>query len=70
VAAGYRISGRRAAQNAITGAIVDRLTYKAVLVDMTGDSYRYRETLKTYGKGIPDGISPVPMQAAQAEATV
>ena len=54
---------------AITGAIVDRLTYKAVLVDMTGDSYRYRETLKTYGKGIPDGIAPVPMQAAPAEVT-
>lgn len=31
---------------AITSAIVDRLTYKAILVDMIGESYRYRETLK------------------------
>lgn len=31
---------------AITSAIVDRLTYKAILVDMEGDSYRYRETLR------------------------
>ncbi len=31
---------------AITSALVDRLTYKAILVDMEGDSYRYRETLK------------------------
>lgn len=34
---------------AITSAIVDRLTYKAILVDMEGDSYRLRETLKTNG---------------------
>ena len=31
---------------AITSALVDRLTYKAILVDMEGDSYRYRETLR------------------------
>lgn len=31
---------------AITSAMVDRLTYKAILIDMEGDSYRYRETLK------------------------
>ena len=34
---------------AITSAIVDRLTYKAILVDMEGDSYRLRETLKENG---------------------
>ena len=40
---------------AITGALVDRLTYKAILVDMEGESYRYRETLRnleTTGKYI------------------
>ena len=35
---------------AITSAIVDRLTYKAILVDMEGDSYRLRETLKENGE--------------------
>ena len=34
---------------AITSALVDRLTYKAILVDMEGDSYRLRETLKNNG---------------------
>ena len=34
---------------AITSALVDRLTYKAILVDMEGDSYRLRETLRTNG---------------------
>lgn len=34
---------------AITSAIVDRLTYKAILIDMEGDSYRYRETLRQNG---------------------
>ncbi len=34
---------------AITSALVDRLTYKAILVDMEGDSYRYRETLRNCG---------------------
>ena len=34
---------------AITSAIVDRLTYKAYLIDMEGDSYRLRETLKSNG---------------------
>lgn len=34
---------------AITSAIVDRLTYKAILVDMKGDSYRLRETLRENG---------------------
>lgn len=33
----------------ITSAIVDRLTYKAYLIDMEGDSYRLRETLKSEG---------------------
>ena len=32
---------------AITSAIVDRLTYKAILFDMEGESYRFRETLRT-----------------------
>ena len=35
---------------AITSAIVDRLTYKAILIDMEGDSYRLRETLKENGE--------------------
>ncbi len=35
---------------AITSAIVDRLTYKAILIDMEGDSYRLRETLRTNGE--------------------
>ncbi len=34
---------------AITGAMVDRLTYGATLIDMTGDSYRLRETLRVNG---------------------
>ena len=34
---------------AITSAIVDRLTYKAYLIDMEGDSYRLRETLRSNG---------------------
>ena len=34
---------------AITSAIVDRLTYKAYLIDMEGDSYRLRETLRRNG---------------------
>ncbi len=34
---------------AITSALVDRLTYKAILVDMEGESYRYRETLRNSG---------------------
>lgn len=33
----------------ITSAIVDRLTYKAYLIDMEGDSYRLRETLRNNG---------------------
>lgn len=35
---------------AITSAIVDRLTYKAILIDMEGDSYRLRETLRNNGE--------------------
>jgi len=35
---------------AITSAIVDRLTYQAILIDMEGDSYRLRETLRNNGK--------------------
>ena len=34
---------------AITSAIVDRLTYKAYLIDMEGDFYRLRETLRSNG---------------------
>lgn len=34
---------------AITGAMADRLTSGAYLVDMTGDSYRLRETLRING---------------------
>lgn len=34
---------------AITGAMVDRLTFGAMLIDMTGDSYRLRETLRVNG---------------------
>ena len=34
---------------AITSAIVDRLTYKAYPIDMEGDSYRLRETLRNNG---------------------
>ena len=34
---------------AITGAMVDRLTFGAFLIDMQGDSYRLRETLKING---------------------
>ena len=30
----------------ITAAMVDRLTYKAILIDMTGESYRYRATAR------------------------
>ena len=31
----------------MTSAMAGRLTYKAVLVDMAGDSYRLRETLRS-----------------------
>lgn len=31
---------------ALTTALVDRLAYRAILVDMTGESYRYHETAK------------------------
>ncbi len=40
---------------AITSAIVDRLSYKAILVDMMGESYRYWETLRSGGL-LPDGF--------------
>lgn len=33
----------------VTSAMVDRLTYKAILVDMEGDSYRLRETMRENG---------------------
>jgi hypothetical protein len=29
--------------------MIDRLTYKAILVNMEGDSYRLRETLRESG---------------------
>lgn len=38
-----------AQKNAKSSAIVDRLTYKAYLIDMEGDSYRLRETLRSNG---------------------
>ena len=31
----------------MTSVMVDRLTYKAILVDMVSDSYKLRETLKS-----------------------
>lgn len=34
---------------AITSAMVDRLTFRALLIDMEGDSYRLRETLRLNG---------------------
>lgn len=34
---------------AATAALVDRLTYGAMLIDMTGDSYRLRETMRVNG---------------------
>lgn len=34
----------------ITSAMVDRLTHKAHIIDMTGDSYRLRETFEESGK--------------------
>lgn len=34
---------------AITGAMVDRLTFGAILVDMQGESYRLKETLRVNG---------------------
>ena len=37
---------------AITSAMVDRLTYKAILIDMEGESYRYRETLRENGSAL------------------
>jgi DNA replication protein DnaC len=33
----------------VTSAMVDRLTYKSILVNMEGDSYRLRETLRENG---------------------
>lgn len=37
---------------AMTSAMVDRLTYKAIMVDMEGDSYRLRETLRLNGSSL------------------
>ena len=34
----------------LTGALVDRLTHKAHILDMTGDSYRLKETKQLLGK--------------------
>lgn len=41
---------------AITNAMVDRLTFKAILIDMEGESYRLRETLRMNGRA-PAGIA-------------
>ena len=48
---------------AITGAMVDRLTFGARLIDMTGDSYRQRSTLKA------NGIANINQVAGTAETT-
>jgi len=34
----------------LTGALVDRLTYKAHVLDMSGESYRLKETKQLLGK--------------------
>lgn len=39
----------------VTSAMVDRLTYKAILVDMEGDSYRLRETMRENGASFDTG---------------
>jgi len=36
----------------ITSAMVDRLTHKAQIIDMTGESYRLRETFNENGKSM------------------
>jgi DNA replication protein DnaC len=36
----------------VTSAMIDRLTYKAILVNMEGDSYRLRETLRENGASL------------------
>jgi len=36
----------------ITSAMVDRLTHKAQIIDMTGESYRLRETFKENGRSM------------------
>lgn len=33
----------------MTGALVDRLTHRAHILDMNGDSYRFRESLRRHG---------------------
>ena len=38
----------------VTGAMIDRLTYKAILVNMEGESYRLRETLRANGLTMDD----------------
>lgn len=38
----------------VTSAMVDRLTYKSMLIDMVGSSYRLRETLKINGKSFQE----------------
>lgn len=46
----------------LTAAMVDRITHKAHFVDMTGDSYRAKETIemiqKQNGKQVPDQTKP------------
>jgi DNA replication protein DnaC len=34
----------------LTGALVDRVTYKAHILDMSGESHRLKETLSMMGK--------------------
>lgn len=40
---------------ALTAALIDRLAYKAILVDMTGESYRYNETMRETEKKNSEG---------------
>lgn len=58
---------------AITSAMVDRLTYKAILIDMEGDSYRLQETLRENGGTIEtirknqDRRNPSPSSTADVD---
>lgn len=45
---------------AITNAMVDRLTFKAILIDMEGESYRLRETMRM--NGMVPGVQNMPAE--------
>ena len=53
---------------AITSAMIDRLTYKAILIDMEGDSYRLRETLRNNGEDF-DYIRDITADNSEKEAS-